>query len=458
MNGPKFRFTFVVSLVLFAWWAFDMVTNYLLGPRGLNFERYLVGVTTLGLAVLAGFALVWGTVKLISLIKHRTGFEASSVDEYGTQFRVDKKKPFAITLTKFLPQLVANPSWQGLTQLEAEIFGFYNGIRHWPYDLAHPDIRLADYALSLWQNMAALPGANHLHRTLALASCLGKVAALHERRTVAPWSQPFQRDRVSFAKRCPDHGGLAAFVLSTFPAFKQLGDSTSDNTRQRRTLLTALKYRDDPTGVPINADPLVRDLLAALHRAKRDTDTAFFGILPPNTTDAATALTEAWPSVVAEMSLADNHEPETLAAADALRVAPGLILLKAPRMLTILNTLLAPAAREALGIGFDSGLNEDLRTLEHHPALPLLLKHNLITAAWGRTPAVHGLFHTSLDGTPFGPAVLISFDSANTNLPAVIKAAPVWQGLIEHTFVADAAAARLSEQATQLNQQIAAII
>jgi hypothetical protein len=212
MNGPKFRFTLVFGLLLLAWWAFDMVTNYLLGPQGLNFQRYLLGVGSLGGAALAGFTLVWGTVTLIAAIKHRTGFEASVTDEYGTEFRMGQGKPFAITLTKFLPQVVASPSWQGLSPLEAELFGFYNGLKHWPYDISpsngHPGLPLPDYALNLWQNMAAQTGAGPAHRAYALASCLGRVACLKEKRTSAPWYHVTVRDKVSFSKRWA--GGLRA--------------------------------------------------------------------------------------------------------------------------------------------------------------------------------------------------------------------------------------------------------
>src|SRR5690606_3505101 len=102
-----------------------------------------------------------------------------------------------------------------LSTLEAELIGFLNGYRHWPFTLGQARPTLYEEAIARWEVMRALPGSGPLHRAAALASVLGKVVAYGEVRQHHPLKNFWRRDRVRFERRCREHGGLAAFVLST---------------------------------------------------------------------------------------------------------------------------------------------------------------------------------------------------------------------------------------------------
>ena len=41
--GPRFRFLLVVLILAVSAWAYVLVSEYMIGPRGLNMGRYLHG-------------------------------------------------------------------------------------------------------------------------------------------------------------------------------------------------------------------------------------------------------------------------------------------------------------------------------------------------------------------------------------------------------------------------------
>ncbi len=266
MYDPKFRFAFLVSLMVIFGAGIQVIYTYVLGETGLNLQHYFRGVVQVGGATFGGVFFVWLCTQFITLAQYaKTGFEATHVDETGTGFN------FPVSLSKFLPDLIATPAAESLSPLEAELMGFLNGYRTWPADLNNLQDTLYKRSLQRWAAMRRLEGASPLHRAAALAVDLGKIYAFEEKRSSFPMWQFWRRDKIKFVQRCKDHGGLSAFVLSQMPSFRALGLSQGkDVNRQiRRALLTAVRYHNDPLHMPANSDPITRNLHEMLLKAEQ---------------------------------------------------------------------------------------------------------------------------------------------------------------------------------------------
>jgi hypothetical protein len=280
MYDPKFRFALLVCLLVFFGTLAQILYSYILGPQGLNPEQYARGVPIVLASIVGGYFFIWTSTQLMQLDKYRkTGFEASYVDETGTGFN------FPVSLSKYLPEIIAEPDNANLHPLESELIGFLNGFRTWPHDIDNPNGEsLYTHSMKQWHAMWQLEGAGPLHRVAALAQDLGKVYTYKERRKTYPMSQFWKRDSVSFVRRCMEHGGYSAFVLSNMKSFREIGTDLDTNQRYRRALLTTIRYKNDPSSIPANCDPLSREIYEYIHMADQKakiTEGSYVSKFPP---------------------------------------------------------------------------------------------------------------------------------------------------------------------------------
>ena len=416
MNGPKARFAMVVGFLVISFWLYLVVSTYLFGERGLNFLRYGQGVATLLAAAIAGFAVVWLALKGIelSVTRKKTGFEGTFSDAYGTVFKMKnddgKPVPFALSLSKFLPLMVAPPThWPGLHPLEAELMGFLNGYRHWPYDLTRQDISLHAHAMQLWEAVRKMEGSTWVHRVAALAQDIGKTYAYRESREVYPLRQWWKRDRVRFDRRGTEHGGIAGVILATMPSFRLLSDDPEENRRLRRVLLTALKHRHDPLSLPTNADPLARQVIDSLHRAMaevRKTRGEQAPLRPDEEVrkDLIRQLKGYLPGLLDEVTLGEDPTDKNV---EAVRLNDTVVVIRQRFLLGRVAQLLTPAQRENLHL-WESGGGVD------HPAWPviaeILQEIGVLQGAWEGVPAYHGAVQMVFGETVWEHACVLQFD------------------------------------------------
>lgn len=412
---PRYRAILVISSLLTFLWAVHVVWTVLLGT-GADLTLYTRGVMVTGGGALAGFIVVWAAAALGNLRKSlKTGFEAEVVDEFGTGFEMvgadGKSMPFKLSLSKFLPQMVAPPSWPGLHPLEAELLGFLQGYRHWPISLKAQNVNseasggkeftsLYEQAVARWQVIRHMPGSGPWHRVAALSKDLALVHAYREVRTTYPLWQVFKRDKVKFVSRCQPHGGITAFVISTFPAFRELKTSKDGNEIQK-ALLIAMRYHTNPTGLPLNSGPLARELVDFLWRADaqlqqldvRELD----HVTPEQLEDLRNNIKEQWLGLLSDLKPgAELTESET-----SLKLADGSVWMKQGALLAELATLLKPALRQALGLWETGGIE--------HPSWPhlsnVLLEEGLIANSYDGQAANNGCFTLLVGTQAWGPAV-----------------------------------------------------
>ena len=434
MSGPKFRFTIVVGFLLIVWWAWDIASTYLLGERGLNFSQYGLGIAQLGLAVICGFGLVWLAIRMAeSARRKKTGFEAEVQDEYGTVFKMGAaKEPFPMQLAKFLPDIIATPNWPGISPLESELIGFLNGYRHWPADLSHGGESLTARALERWNIVRAMPGAGQWHRLMALAGDLGKIYAYREVRTRYPLKFFWKPDRIRFERRAKEHGGLAAFVLSTLPGFRALAsDRSEETTHARRDLLAALRYMDDPRLLPTNTSSLSRELLdfwqksEAILAANRGNE-----VTPSEaeTSDLRMSIRNNLADMVADMTPLEGPSD----SADAITLPHSRLLVRPSAFLSVLGRNLASATRQRFQLWDGTSVN--------HPVWAILVDELKNLGIWVESLSdmpqpIHG-WEFNMDGVIYGPACLLDFTRV-AGLQQMLANLPSWSGNLEPSLSTD---------------------
>lgn len=382
------------------------------------------GLLVVGGGALVGFGMVWAAALLGNLRRNlATGFEAGVTDEYGTAFVTFDAKgqevPLPLSLSKFLPQMVAPPDWPGLHPLEAELIGFLQGYRHWPVDLAlqnkhnhaSPGCEFAslyERAVARWQMMRQLPAATPWHRIAALAKDLALVHAYEEKRVTRPFWSFWQRDTVTFRRRCQAHGGMSAFVLSTFPAFRHL-KTTPEGRDMQRTLLVALRYHATPHQLPLSSSPLAREIVDYLWRTDAQLQQLNVQevdqITPEQLDDLRHNLTEHWTSLLAELEPQPSLTPETT----CLKMADGSVWLRQEELMRQVALRLKPTLRQALNLWeSDGGL--------HHPAWPHLAHQlqeaGLVAREHDGQNASNACFTLLVEGQAWGPTLKMNPDPA----------------------------------------------
>ena len=406
MYDPKFRFTIIVAFLVTGWWMFDVTSNYLFGEAGLNFALYFNGVAQIGGATLGGFIFVWVCVRFMTFQRYRkTGFEAEYVDEYGTVFA-----PFPVSLSKFVPDIIAAPLAPHLHPLECGLIGFLNGYRHFPYDATHPQgPSLYDQSVALWRITSGLEHADWRHRVVALAADLSKVYAIREVRKTAPLSQFWKRDKITYVRRCREHGGLAAFILSTLPEFRALEDA-----KLKRALLTALRYQHTILNMPINADPQAKDFITTLEEARLRqeeaagrTDQAF----APTQADQTQLVQEVrrhLPAALDNLMFFTPRAAEQNSApvpGDALFLGNGTMAVPGVVLLRQLTPSLAPALRNSFHLW--------RVTDSSHPALPYLAQalkaSGLLVNRYQNTVPDTAVFTLRVGATVFPDCFILDF-------------------------------------------------
>jgi hypothetical protein len=418
---PRYRALLVISLLVMFLWAGHVIWTVLLGT-GLDTATYIQGVLLLSGAAATGYLVVWGAYALGNLRNNlKTGFEPGETDEFGTAFEMvgadGKSQPFKLSLSKFLPQMVAPPSWPGLHPLEAELLGFLQGYRHWPVDLAAQNAKgeashgreftsLYEQAVARWQVMRHLPGTNAIHRIMALSKDLAMVHAYREVRTTYPLKEFWKRDQVKFVARCQVHGGLGAFVLSTFPAFRAM-KGTDEGDAAQRALLVAMRYHATPNLLPLNGGTLARELVDYLWRADgqlkqldvRELDQ----VTPDQLDDLKQNIQDEW------LGLLSDLEPMGAFAAEVacIKLADGSVWVRQDVLLAELAKLLKPALRQSLGLW-------DTTAQLQHPAWPhivnILLEAGFIANSHDGQAAANGCFTLMMGNHTWGPVVKVQAD------------------------------------------------
>lgn len=457
---PRYRFTLVVSFMMIAWWVYVFISTYLFGERGLNLDRYTEGVMWVGLSAFAGFLLVWSAAQVVAWQKKRkTGFEADASDEFGTVFEMagsnGVSQPYKISLSKFLPQMVAPPAWAGLSPLEAELMGFLNGYRGWPMKISDPETSLYEQAFARWQVMRHLPGTGPWHRVMALAKDLSLVHAYKEVRKVYPIQEFWKRDEVRYVQRCQPSGGLSAFVLSTLPAFRAMA-SSAEGREVQRCLLTALRYHETPALVPINSGTLTRELVDYVWRAEaqlKKLDVEKLDEMTPELYEELRArVVSQWLTVLADVKAVS--EPQVNAA--AFRQASGTMWVRQEVILNNVGPLLSPEMRQLLNLWSSEGG-------QHHPAwahlAPILQDAGLIDNMHEGVGAVNGCFTLRMDEVTFGPVVKLILDPAK-HQPALEqwKSIPGYRGGVDVVMDLDQLSAMATAKAYAFDEKLAEIM
>lgn len=432
MYDPKFRMALLIGIIVVVLTTIQVLNEYVFGDHGLDFAAYLSGVGAVGGAIVGGFVFVWVCVKFITFERlKKTGFEASVFDEAGTGFN------FPVSLSKFLPDVTAPPMWDNIHPVEAELLGFLNTYRDWPYDLTGENRKsIYQNAYDQWHAMRLLPNATPAHGIAALAQDLGKVYAYKEDRKRFPVAEFWKRDTVSFKRRCLEHGGLSAFVLSTLPSFRAMEERT------RRAVLIAVRYRDDPIHIPVNCDPLAMDIYESLHKAanlanhRDDTAERSFNPTPADVEQFHEEVSSYLLARLRETNL--NPENQT-ANSEGIYLGDGIVVLRLSRILRAMASSLTPRTRNAFDLWDLDG--------RQHPSwayfVDTLRRMGVLKDNWENYRPTGALFNLRINDVEFKNCVLLSLDREDQpDLRVLMDALPKWKGIVdieqdEATLIAD---------------------
>ncbi|MBI1363772.1 MAG: hypothetical protein GC134_07280 [Proteobacteria bacterium] len=411
----------LISIIVFVYVAFNIVTEYILGDSGLTMAQYIAGVTEVASAIIGGFVFVAISTKFITFEKFkRTGFEATFRDETGTGFN------FPVSLSKFLPDIIAAPTWRNISEVEAELMGFLNGYRDWPYDITgETNKSLYHNAMQQWQAIQKLPNTTPLHGIAALAQDLGKVYAYAEKRKQFPFSEFWKRDKVTYNRRCLEHGGLSAFILSTIPSFMRMDERT------RRAVLIAVRYRDNPSQIPANCDPLAVDIYESLHKAHQmalEEEGSSQSDLNPSEVEIGALkeeITAYFQSILRSMELNPVGQSEK---SDGIYVGNGICILRMNRFVRAFAAVLTPKTRTRFNLWSFDG--------RQHPSwkffISALRDSGYLLERFEEVDAKDGLFSLRINDLVYQNCIMIQVDaSLYTDLRASLDTLPKWNGIIE---------------------------
>jgi hypothetical protein len=427
MYDPKFRFALLICLIVFFGTLIQVLYTYIFGPEGLDPEAYATGVPIIATSIIGGFFFIWISTQLMQLDKYRkTGFEASYVDETGTGFN------FPVSLDKYLPEIIAEPDNQNLHPLEAELIGFLNGFRAWPYNIDEPDGEsLYTHSMKQWHAMWQLEGAGPLHRVAALAQDLGKVYTYKERRKIYPLSQFWKKDSVSYIRRCSGHGGYSAFVLSNMKSFRNIGTDEDSNQKYRRALLTTIRYKNDPSSIPANCDPLSREIYEYIHMADqqaRINDRTLSNKFPPSDEMCESFYKEAgsfFQSTVREINISSSSFDGDN---QGIYLGDGVVIIPMGKFVKNYSLVLSPEIRSAFNLWKIS--------TKPHPIwqyfIDVLKKNETLITTWEGIESSHGLFNLRINSKNVKNCLLIKIKKDDyPDLFERLDKSAKWTGLIE---------------------------
>lgn len=412
MSSPKVRFALMVAILVVVWWAYAMVSTYLLGERGLNFARYAHGVAVIGSATAFGFLLVWAAVLLLRRHGHDT--DAS------------------------LPHLIATPRWPNLHPLEAELIGFLNGYRHWPASASGSSDSLYDHALRRWDVVRARPGATPLQRIAALAMALKNIPHLQEVRLSPSLLDVGRRDTVRFQPVSSPPSDAAFRLLAGLPSYSLLHKGSEDSTHALADLLAPHPHLDHP---------LTRELADILVDAEHHLPHA----------DAPEALHPDDISLLAEAAQSPRlfdglvFQPHPVAGTSAVLLEDGHVLLGVSTLLQQLAPLLPDALRSRLKLTYDGGT--------HHPAWPLvrntLADAGVVVLDWDGTQAnSRGTFMVRLNNHALGPFAMVVPDNEVATRLKHDHAANMYRGLVAVEDSGDVLRQQLGQRAAALDERL----
>lgn len=446
MYDPKVRMMILLSVIVAVVTFSQIMMEYVFGTQGIDFSEYITGASEIALAILGGFSLVWLCTKFMTFESFKsTGFEPVFVDETGTGFN------FPVSLSKFLPEIIAQPYHADLHPLEAELIGFLNGYRSWPFNLDTPKVSLYQHALAQWQAMKEVPEAGPMHRIAALAQDLGKTYAYEERRKVFPYWQFWKQDAVRYTRRCTEHGGLSAFLLSTMPSFRKLGTDYESNQQYRRALLTAVRYRDNPSNMPANVDPLAKSIYEALHMASRIAlkhKGANVDSFTPKEEDIEALNTEIGAYFQAILRDIDLNPAGLDKQSTGVYLGRGLVALNMGRFTAGFVTMFSPEVRNTFNLwNIDSG---------KHPVWQHIIRHlkamHVLLETWENIQAVDGLFNLRIGNVAFSSCLLLEVKAQDyPDLRKKLDALPHWSGIVEAEQDRDTLLAEIQRKATQID-------
>ncbi|MAI08030.1 MAG: hypothetical protein CMF61_03635 [Magnetococcales bacterium] len=448
MYDPRFRFTLLIVLLAFVTITATLI--YYFFYKGLNWGQYFHGVVNIGGSAIGGFMFVLVCTKFITFNKNKkTGFEASYVDETGTGFN------FPVSLSKFLPELVAPPiSNKNLSHLEAELIGFLNGFRNWPYDITGNNPKsLYDHAIEQWKAMRSLPNTGPLHYAAALAQDLSLIYAYQEKRKKFPLSQFWKRDIVKFSRKSVEHGGLSATILSTIPAFKELGDDLKTNQKYRRAILTAIRYRDNPTSIPVNCDPLGKDIYESLHKAyqkslERPENKGF----QPEESQIKMFNHEIYSFYQGVLKELEINPANVTKDSDGVYLGNGMLMVSFTNIVKRYAKLLTPTSRGNFNLW-------DTPT-DVHPSWPYFIQAFRDIGAYQETwddidPNKTGTFNLKANNIAFPHAVFFNIEREKfPELRQTLDTYPQWQGHIEMQKNEETLLQEVQSKAKKVDQMI----
>ncbi len=452
MYDPKFRFALMVCLLVFFGTLAQVLYTYVFGNVGMNLTDYAHGVPIIAASILGGMFFIWISTQLMQLDKYRkTGFEASYVDETGTGFN------FPVSLNKYLPEIIAEPDNKNLHPLESELIGFLNGFRNWPYDIDDPNSKsLYTHSMEQWHAMWQLEGAGPLHRIAALSQDLGKVYVYKEIRKTYPLSQFWKKDDVSFSRRCNYHGGYSATILSNMKSFRDsLGTDEKSNKRYRRALLTTIRYKNDPSSIPENCDPLSRELYEYLHLANQQlkiNNGTLILKFPPEEDICKLFYEEAssfFQSTVREINITNSTFNQDT---DGIYLGDGIVVVPMPKFIKDYTLVLSPEIRNAF----------NLWKIKNKPSpiwpyfINILKQNKSLITTWEDVESNHGLFDLRVNNQVVKNCLIFKINKNEyPDLYERLNKTEKWDGLIELEQTQDNLNKEIKDKAVMIDKMLA---
>lgn len=420
MYDPKFRMAILISIAVSLFTIINVILEYVIGDASFQFDHYILKVSSVGSALVGGFVFVLVCTKFITFEKYRkTGFEATFRDETGTGFN------FPVSLSKYLPDVIAPPGDVKIHPVEAELLGFINGYRHWPYDITGQDSdSLYTHTIKQWQQMFALPNADVPHRIAVLAQDLGKAFAYKESRRSYPLSQFWKQDKVAYSRRCIEHGGLSAFIMGTMPSFMTMPERT------RRAILIAVRFRDNPIFIPANCDPLALEIYETLHMAAEKVAQAegFDAQQAASEEDIAHLAHEIDAFFGSIIRALEVNPAGQSSKSDGIYLGDGILVLKMSHLVKAFAAALSPDLRRRFTMWRLDG--------KAHPCWPAFIasfkKMGLLMETFQNARTVNGLFNVKIADKDLKNCLILKIDIVNqAELRHSLDALPKYAGVVE---------------------------